>query len=104
MDTPAQILFTTLEFEKNLPRLDLHHVDLYDIERILANFLSDANGHYRAVEIIYGKGSGLLREKTINFLAQNSIEKDFAFRFVKAWREAELVNPGGRCLVLLENN
>lgn len=98
-------LFTVFEFDKNLPLLDLHGVDLFsqEIEIKTINFLCQAQYQgQRAVQIVYGKGaSGALKGRVVNLLGAET-SKNSDSRIVKAWREATLAGAGGRCLVLLE--
>ncbi len=96
-------IFSVLEYDKNLPKLDLHGVRVEDVETEIINFISKqiSFGHDK-IQIIYGRGGkGILREKTKEVLAENITEKDLNKKFVKAWKEAEQVNAGARCLVLL---
>lgn len=104
MKTEYDTIFTALEYQKNLPKLDLHGVRPEEVEVLLSNFLTDLTAHgEQAVQVIYGRGgSGVLKQKTVEFLNRNLIEKDKNSRFVKAWKEAVLEGAGGRCLVILE--
>jgi DNA-nicking Smr family endonuclease len=96
-------IFTVLEYDRHLPKLDLHGVRPDEVENTLINFLlSQINqGQYKA-QIIYGKGGGVLKQKTIDFLNKNIVESNPKNKLVKAWKEAVLEGAGGRCLVLLE--
>ncbi len=103
MTNLQESLFVTLEYDKNLPSLDLHGINSDDVEREIINFISKqiSFGHDK-IQIIYGRGGkGILREKTKEVLVANMVEKDLNKKFVKAWREAGQVNAGARCLVLL---
>lgn len=104
METSPETLFVTLEYDKNLPKLDLHGTKPEDVEIAISNFLLEQinNEDYKA-QIIYGRGgAGILREKTIEFLNKNMTETNLNFKLVKAWKESSLADAGGRCLVLLE--
>jgi DNA-nicking Smr family endonuclease len=104
MDASLSVLFLVLEYNKNLPKLDLHGVRPQEVEVLLSNFLTDfVSRGEQAVQVIYGRGgSGVLKQKTIELLDRNLREKDKNNRFVKAWKEAVLEGSGGRCLVILE--
>jgi DNA-nicking Smr family endonuclease len=104
MEKERELLFVALEYDKNVPRLDLHGVHPNDIENSIVNFLLDLiqkNKH--SAQIIYGRGgSGILRQKTNEFLNKNMRETDINHRLVKAWKESVLQGAGGRCLILVE--
>lgn len=105
METSPDTLFVALEYDKNLSKLDLHGIRPEDVEKTAFNFLLEQinNNNYKA-QIIYGRGgSGVLREKTIEFLNKNMVETNPANKLVKAWIESSLADAGGRCLVLLED-
>jgi DNA-nicking Smr family endonuclease len=97
-------LFIALEYDKNLPKLDLHAVHPNDVENSIINFLLDLiQKNQHSAQIIYGRGgSGLLKQKTVEFLDKNMQEKDPNHKLVKAWKESVLSGAGGRCLVVLE--
>ena len=105
METSSDTLFVALEYDKNLPKLDLHGVRPEDVENTVFNFLLEQinNENYKA-QIIYGRGGvGALREKTTDFLNKNMAGSNPALKLVKAWKESSLADAGGRCLVLLES-
>ena len=105
METSSDTFFVALEYDKNLPKLDLHEVRPEDVENTVFNFLLEQinNNNYKA-QIIYGRGgAGVLKEKTIDFLNKNMVESNPALKLVKAWKESSLSDAGGRCLVLLED-
>ena len=104
MEKELETIFIVLEYEKNVPILDLHSIRPENVETVVANFLLElVNKNEHAAQIIYGRsGSGILKQKTIDFLNKNVREKDVNYKFVKAWREAVLEGAGGRCLVILE--
>lgn len=97
-------IFSVLEYDKNLSKLDLHGVRVEDVEIEIINFISkQIRLGLCKVQIIYGRGGkGVLREKTKEVLEANLAEKNLNKKFVKAWREAVLESAGGRCLVILE--
>lgn len=104
MTNLQESLFVTLEYDSNLPALDLHGIICEDVEREIINFISKqiSLGNYR-IQVIYGRGGkGILREKTKEVLEANMVEKDPHKKFVKAWKESVLESAGGRCLVILE--
>jgi DNA-nicking Smr family endonuclease len=104
MDAYHSTLFVTLEYDKNLPSLDLHGIGPEDVEREVINFISkQIRLGQSKVQIIYGRGGkGILREKTKQFLDKNKAEINQDIKLVKAWKEASLADAGGRCLVILE--
>jgi DNA-nicking Smr family endonuclease len=105
MQRVEDAIFVVLEYDKNLPKLDLHGSRSGDVEREIINFISKQMllGSNK-IQIVYGRGGkGILREKTKEVLAINMAEKDPNKRFVKAWKEAVLEGAGGRCLVVLED-
>jgi DNA-nicking Smr family endonuclease len=97
-------LFIALEYDKNLPKLDLHAIHPNDVESSIINFLLDLiQKNQHGAQIIYGRGgNGLLKQKTVEFLNKNIKEKDSNHKLVKAWKESVLHGAGGRCLVVLE--
>ncbi len=104
MEKTEDTIFIALEYDKNLPKLDLHGIKPEEIEKEVFNFLLEQinKGDYKA-QIIYGRGgSGVLRDKTIEFLKKNMAQTNPAQRLVKAWKESVLTGAGGRCLVLLD--
>ena len=104
MEKSPESLFIALEYDRNLPKIDLHGVKAEDIEDAVFNFLVEQinKGQYKA-QIIYGRGGkGILREKTKQFLDKNKAEINQDIKLVKAWKEASLADAGGRCLVILE--
>lgn len=104
MQTTEDAIFLVLEYDKHLPKLDLHEINPEDVEREIINFISKQIrlGQCK-VQIIYGRGGkGILREKTKEVLEANLAEKDLNKKFVKAWKESVLESAGGRCLVILE--
>lgn len=104
MEKELETIFIVLEYKKNVPILDLHSTRPEEVETIVANFLLELiNKNEHAAQIIYGgSGSGILKQKTIDFLNKNVREKNANYKFVKAWKEAVLEGAGGRCLVILE--
>lgn len=104
MTNLPESLFVTLEYDNNLPALDLHGTKPEDVEREIINFVSkQISLGSNKIQIIYGRGGkGILREKTKEVLMKNMAEKDLDKKFVKAWKESYLESAGGRCLVILE--
>lgn len=105
MERELDALFVALEYDKNLPKLDLHGINPKDVENDVMNFLLELiNRGENKVQIIYGRGgSGALREKMVDFLNKNMTESNPNIKLVKAWKESALAKAGGRCLVLLED-
>lgn len=104
MEKELETIFIVLEYEKNIPILDLHTTRPEDVETAIANFLLELiHKNEHAAQIIYGgSGTGILKQKTIDFLNKNEHEKDRTYKLVKAWKESVLQAAGGRCLVILE--
>ncbi|MBI2037908.1 MAG: Smr/MutS family protein [Candidatus Magasanikbacteria bacterium] len=105
METSPDTLFVALEYDKNLPKLDLHGTKPKEVENAVFNFLLEQInlGEYKA-QIIYGRGgSGVLRNKAKEFLNKNMAEPNPVLKLVKAWKESSLADAGGRCLILLES-
>lgn len=105
MQNTEDALFIVLEYDKNLPKLDLHGLRPDEVENAIVNFLLEQinQSQYKA-QIIYGRGgSGVLRQKTIEFLQKNMMEKSVDHKLVKVWKESVLAGAGGRCLILLED-
>lgn len=105
MEMESDTLFVALEYDKTLPKLDLHGIKPEEIEREVFDFLLGLiNRNEHKAQIIYGRGgAGILKEKTISFLNKNMAEANPDVRLVKAWKESSLVDAGGRCLVFLED-
>ena len=104
MDTQYDAIFVALEFDRHLPKLDLHGVRPEEVESTIINFLvHQINKGQRAVQVIYGRGGmGVLKQKTIECLDKNKAEKTSGQKLLKAWKESVLDGAGGRCLVLLD--
>ena len=98
-------LLVALEYDNDLPKLDLHGLQPDEVENVVVNFLLEQiNQKQYKAQIIYGRGgSGVLRQKTIDFLQKNMLEKSVEYKLVKVWKESVLAGAGGRCLVLLED-
>lgn len=104
MEKTESAVFIALEYDKHLPKLDLHGIDPNQVENSIINFLLEQiNQNQYKAQIIYGRGgTGILRQKTIEFLQKNMAEKIRDHKLVKAWKESVLAGAGGRCLILLE--
>lgn len=98
-------LLVALEYDNDLPKLDLHGLQPDEVENAVVNFLLEQiNQNQYKAQIIYGRGgSGVLRQKTINFLQKNMLEKSAEHKLVKLWKESVLEGAGGRCLILLQD-
>lgn len=104
MASVSDSLFVTLEYDKHLPKLDLHGIRPEAVETTIFNFFMKLNNlGYHTAQVIFGRGgSGILKQKTIEFLDKNMAEIDPKLKLVRAWKESVLEGAGGRCLAILE--
>ncbi len=102
VDIPDSV-FVALEYDDQIPKLDLHGTKPEEVETAIFNFLTRLHnlGMHNA-QVIFGRGgAGVLKQKTIEFLNENLDNPDANMRLVKAWKEARFEGAGGRCLVVL---